>query len=162
MAPPKVMSGARAKVGVHDPLSGETKFIGIFSNASYGVNYDVQPAFILGRYSAAEIDYTAVDVVNLTCSGWRVIGHGWHKDGRLPRVQDLMLHEYLTFVVVDRQQEALGQAAGIAKINHVRPTSASGGFSARQLSEANFTYVGLLTEDEDTINTEHSSAADLP
>lgn len=156
------MSGARAKVGIHDALSGETKIIGMFSNVSYGVTYEVQPAFILGRYSAAEIDYTSMDVVNITCSGWRIIGAGWHKEGRLPRLQDMLLHEYLEMVVIDRQAEALGGEPRIAKIRNVRPTSGSGGFASRQLSESTHTYVGLIVDDEDTTNAEHPTAADLP
>lgn len=162
MSAPKVMSGARAKVGVYDATTGQTQIIGIFSNVSYGVTYDVQPAFILGRYTAAEIDYTAADIVQITASGWRVIGHGWHKEGRLPRVQDLLLHEYIELAVIDRQTEALGGEPRIAKIRNVRPTSGSGGFSARQLSESTHTFVGLLVDDEDTTNAEHPTAADLP
>jgi hypothetical protein len=162
MAAPKVMSGARAKVGIHDANDDNTSWVGIFSNVSYGVTYDVQPAFILGRFSAAEIDYTAVDVVQVTCSGWRVVGHGWHKEARLPRVQDLLLHEYLEMVVADRQQEALGGEPRVAKIRNVRPTSASGGFAAKALSESTHTYVGLLVDDESTTNAEHPTASDLP
>ena len=162
MAPPKVMSGARAKVGVHDPLTGDTQIIGIFSNISYGVTYDVTPAFILGRFTAAEIDYTAVDVVQITASGWRIVGQGRHKQGRLPRVQDLLFHEYLELAVLDRQTEVLGGEPRIAHIRNVRPTSGAEGFTARQLSEATLTYVGLLVDDEDTVNEEHPSAANLP
>lgn len=162
MAAPKVMSGARAKVGFYDPTTGETKIVGLFSNVSYGVTYDVQPAYILGSFSAVEIDYTAVEIVTITCSGFRVVGHGWHKEGRLPRVQDLLLHEYLEMTVIDRQQEALGGEPRIAKIRNVRPTSASGGFAARQLSESTHTFVGLLVDDEDTTNAEHPTAANLP
>jgi len=39
MAAPKVMSGARAKVAMVDPNTGEAKVIGLFSNVSYGVTY---------------------------------------------------------------------------------------------------------------------------
>jgi hypothetical protein len=162
MAAPKVMSGARAKVGVYDAQTGETKFIGMFSNLSYGVTYDVQPAFILGAFGAAEIDYTAVDVVNISASGWRIIGHGWHVDGRLPRVQDLLLHEYLELVVVDRASEAQGLDPRIARIRNVRPTSGQGGFSSRSLSEVTLTYMGLLVDDESVENAEHPTAATLP
>lgn len=162
MASPKVMHGARAKVGVYDPTTGETKIIGMFSNVSYGVTYDVQPAFILGRFSAAEIDYTAADVVQITASGWRVVGHGWHVDARLPRLQDLLLAEPIELVVIDRQQEALGGEPRIARITHVRPTSGSGGFESRQLSATTHTFVGLIVSDESVTNAEHPSAADLP
>jgi hypothetical protein len=162
MAAPKVMSGARAKMGVYNPNTQSTEIIGIFSNISYGVTYDVQPAFILGRYSAAEIDYTAADVVQITASGWRVLGHGWHKGGRLPSLQELLLHEYIELVVIDRQSEALGLEPRVATIRNVRPTSGSGGFAARQLSESTHTFVGLLVDDESTTNSESVGAADLP
>lgn len=157
MAAPKVMSGARATFGVFNPNTDTTTVIGIFSNVSYGVTYDVQPAFILGRYSAAEIDYTAADVVQVTASGWRVIGNGWHKAGQLPTLQQLLTHEYLQLSVTDRQTNKV-----IAVINNVRPTSASGGFAARQLSESTHTFVGLLVDDEDNQNSESVGAADLP
>jgi hypothetical protein len=156
------MSGARAKVGVHDPATGETKYIGIFDNLSYGVNYDVSPAFILGAYGAAEIDYTGVDVVNISASGWRVIGHGWHVDGRLPRVQDLLLHEYIELVAVDRATEAEGGDPRIARIRKVRPASGQGGFAARSLSQVTLSYVGLLVDDESVDNAEHPTASTLP
>lgn len=162
MSAPKIMSGARAKVGVHDPLTNETKIIGIFDNISYGVVYDTQAAFILGSYIAAEIDYTAVEIVQITASGWRVRGHGVHVEGKLPRVQDLLFHEYLELVVIDRQAEALGEEARVAKIRRVRPTSGGGGYTARQLSQATLSYVGILVDDESTQNGEHPTAADLP
>jgi hypothetical protein len=162
MAAPKVMSGARAKVGVHDPLTGETKIIGIFDNFNYGVVYDYQAAYILGRYIAAEIDYTAVEIVSISASGWRIRGHGVHVDGRLPRVQDLLFAEYLEMVVIDRQAEVLGQEARIAKLRQVRAITGGGGFSAKTLSQANISYVGILCDDESTENAEHPSAADLP
>jgi hypothetical protein len=156
------MHGARAKVGVHDPSTGDTKIIGSFSSVSYGVTYETQPAWILGRYTAAAIDYTSVDIVQITCSGWRVVGHGWHVDAKLPRVQDLLTADYIELVVIDRQAEVLGGEPRIARITQVRPTSGSGGFEARQLSGTTHTYVGLLVSDESVTNAEHPSAADLP
>jgi hypothetical protein len=49
MAAPKVMSGARAKFGIVDPATGKARYLGIFNNVSYGLTYDAQPAYILGR-----------------------------------------------------------------------------------------------------------------
>jgi hypothetical protein len=156
------MSGARAKVGVYNATTGKSEIIGTISNISFGVTYDVQPAFILGRFGAAAIEYTAVDVVQITASGWKVFGHGWHIDGHLPRVQDLLLAEPIELVVIDRQQEALGGEPRVAKIRNVRPTSGSGGFQARSLSENTYTYVGLLVDDESVTNSEHPTAANFP
>ncbi len=162
MSAPKVMTGARAKVGIHNPLTGETQIVGTFSNVSYGLTYDTQAAYTLGRYSAAEIDYTAAEVVAITCSGYRVIGHGPHKDAAIPKLEDLLLHEYLEMVVIDRQQEALGGEPRIAKFRQVRPTGYSGGHATRSLSEVTYHYVGIMVDDEEGVNAEHPTASDLP
>ena len=163
MAAPKTMSGARAKVGIYNAQTGETKFIGSAFNVSYGVTYDFQPAYVLGRYSAAELAYTAVEVVNISMSSWRSFGHGWHKEAQLPPVQNLLTYEAIELVITDRQQEALGGTdPRIAKIRYVLPTSGAGGYQSRQLSEMTHSYVGLLVDDEDVTNAEHPTAADLP
>jgi hypothetical protein len=155
--PPKVMSGARAKVAIVDPNTGKAQVVGIWNNFSYSVNYDVQPAFILGRYSAAELDTTGVEPVSITAGGWRVVNHGPFVDGKLTNVKDLLLQEYLVLTVVDRQT-----GAQIATIKGCLPTGFSSGLSARQLQETTNTYMGLLMDDESTTNTETSSAANLP
>jgi hypothetical protein len=141
LQPGKVVSGARALVQVFD---GETPTtIGIFSQVSYGITYEYGTAFVLGRYSAASIDYTSLDVVQMTCHGYRVVGHGWHEEARLPYLSDLMLPKVLKFQILDR-----ATGAAVATITNVLATSASGGYTARQLSEMQVTYVGLLVTDE--------------
>jgi hypothetical protein len=81
MAAPKTMNGARAKLGIYDPSTGQTRYIGIFQNVSYGLTFQAEPVYILGKFAAAEIDYTSQDVVQITASGWRVIEHGPHVEG---------------------------------------------------------------------------------
>lgn len=159
---PKVMSGARAKVGTYNPATGQTEWVGIYSNVSYGVVYDTQAAYILGRYSAADVDYTAVELVNMTATGWRVINFGPHTTGRLPRLADLLHHQYLTFAVADRLLEEQTADGRIAVIRKVRPTSFNTTISARQLEDMTMTYVGILCDDEDGINEENPLSTDLP
>lgn len=151
------MSGARAKVSIYDPTTGLAKLVGIWNNFSYSVNYDVQPAFILGRYSAAELNTVGVEPVSITAGGWRVVDHGPFADGRLTNLADLLTQEYLELAVIDRQS-----GKTIAKIHGCLPTGFSSGLSARQLQESTNTYMGLLLDDESTVNTEASSASDLP
>jgi hypothetical protein len=158
MAAPKVMSGARAKFGILDPATGQAKYLGIFNNVSYGLTYDAQPAYILGRYSPAEIDYTAQEPVQITASGWRVIDHGPHADGKVPNLKDLLKHEYLTLTIVDRQNPS----KNIAVFRDVRPTGYSTTISARNLEEITVTFVGIFVDDESTANAEDPSALDLP
>ena len=158
MAAPKVMSGARAKFGILDPATGQAKYLGIFNNVSYGLTYDAQPAYILGRYSPAEIDYTAQEPVNITASGWRVIDHGAHAEAKVPNLADLLKHEYLTLTIVDRQNPN----KNIAVFRNVRPTGYSTTISARNLEEITVTFVGIFVDDESTANAEDPTSLDLP
>lgn len=158
MAPPKVMSGARAKLGFLDPASGKATYVGIFNNVSFGLTYDAQPAYVLGRYSPADIDYTAQEPVNLTASGWRVFQHGAHVEGHVPNLKDLLTHEYLTLTIVDRQNPNVN----LHTFRQVRPTGYSTTISARNLEEITVTFMGILVDDESTTNAEDPSAMDLP
>jgi len=163
MAAPKTMSGARAKLAVVDPNTGQARVVGIFNNVSYGLTYDVQPVYILGRFSPAELDYTGQEPVSITCSGWRVIGHGPHVSASVPKLQDLLTADYLELTVIDRQSEINDPGnAQVAKFHSCRATGYSTSITARQLEEVTVNFVGLLVDDESTVNAEHSSAASLP
>lgn len=161
MAAPKVMSGARAKFGIVDPATGIARYVGIFNNVSYGLTYDAQPAYILGRFQPAEIDYTAQEPVNITCSGWRVIDHGPHADANVPLLGQLLTHEYLTLTIVDRQNPT----RNIATFKQVRPTGYSTTISARNLEEVTVTFVGIIVDDETSDSkggNADATALDLP
>lgn len=154
--PAKVLSGARAKLGFYD--GNQVSYVGIFSDVSYGVTYDVQPAYILGRYSAAELDYLAMEVVHISANGFRIVDHGWFQDGKFPALSQLMDANYLTMSCLDRQT-----GKEVARIDFVRPVSATGGFSARQMASTTHTYMGILCSDESNPdNTEAPSAMSLP
>jgi hypothetical protein len=158
MATPKVMTGARAKVYIGK--NGETPvLVGIFSNISYSESLDAQGAWILGRYAAAEIDYTAAELVNITATGWRVVGQGVHKGPAMPLLQQLISYGYLTLTIEDRATKKT-----VAQIEYVRPTGQNGGFSARQLSEVSLNMVGILLSDEDGTQAflEDGTASDIP
>lgn len=164
--PAKVVSGARCKVYIggsdpnqSDPTSG-MQLVGIFNSISYGLTYDALPVFILGRYSAAEIDYTAQEVVGVTCSGWRVVGHGPHAGtgGNVPSLQNLLTHDYISLAVEDRANGG----KTIARIVNVRPTGYTTTISARQLEEVTVNFVGILVSDETTTNDEATGSTDLP
>lgn len=143
----QIMNGARAMIGFMD--QGTPTFIGIFNNVSYGVTYDVSPAFILGRYSAAATDYVGQEMVNISVSGYRVIDSGPHSQGggRLPTLQELLNHQYITIAIVDRKDPS----KKIAQFNQVRPTGYSTSISARQLEEIQMTFVATHMDDETTL-----------
>lgn len=155
--PPKTMNGARALVYMTDRNTGETFLVGYWNSFGYTVNYDVQPTWILGRYSAAELSTTGVEPVSITAGGWRVVDNGPFKRGRLTNVKDLLTQEYLKLEVVDRQT-----GKKIATIENCLPTGTTSTLSAKALTDSNNTYIGLLLDDESTDNAEASTAADLP
>lgn len=161
--PAQTMSGARSKFGRYDPVTNSVIYLGVVSQISWNVTYDFQVASILGRFSPASIQYTAVEAVGIQATGWRNFRHGPHREMGLPAVQDLLLHEPIVLVVTDRQSEALGvQDPRMAVIHSVLPISAAQGLTAKNLSEMNIGYVGLLCDDEDTKNFEHPTAMAFP
>ncbi len=152
-----VLSGPRVKLGCVDVGTGIAKYFGIFESCSWGQTYDCQSVFILGRYTAASLDYTAVEPVQVTCTGWRVVNHGPHSDGRLPFIQNLLQADYIQLVLTDRKT-----GATVANIVDVRPTGYSTGFAARQLSQLTMSFIGIRAETEEGENVESSDSTFLP
>ncbi len=160
--PPKVMSGPRALVGAYDPATGKSRIIGLFSSVSYNLSYETQDANILGAYAPVEIDYVGQNVVSITCSGYRVIDHGAHAEAGVPKLQDLLTHEYLEMTIIDRQSQNAGKDGRIAKFRRVRPVGYSSGMSARNLTEMTVNFVAINVDDESTTNQESAGAGQLP
>lgn len=153
----RVMHGARAKLGILSPSTNTIRFIGIIESISYGMTFDVQPSFVLGRWTCASLDYTSVEPIQINMTGYRVVDHGPHADGQLPKIQDLLNSDYCTIIVVDRQT-----LKEIAIIQDVRISGFTGGFAARQLSQLSISAVGTLVSDESTDNSEPADSTVLP
>jgi hypothetical protein len=141
----KVVHGARAKVYI------DSKLVGIFTNVSYGLTYDAQPSFILGRYNPADIDYTAQEAVNISATGWRVYNRGPHVSPAqggpgVPKLADLLNANYMMFEIYDRAQGKPSKP--LMKVTKVRCLGYSGAQTARQLSEVQFNYVGCAIDAE--------------
>ncbi len=150
----KVFTGARAKLGIVDTTNDTTKTVGLFTSVSYSLRYDASPVYILGKFAPAEIDYTAQEMVSISCSGWRVIGSGPHAEAGLPKLEELLTHEYLTMQISDRQTGAV-----MATFSQVRPVSFSTTVSARQLQEMTVEFVGILVGDETSGKNDESAGA---
>lgn len=148
---PKVFHGARAIVYVG------SKVAGTFSSFSYGVSDDVAPAFILGRFSPAELTYTAQEPISCSATGWRVSKNGPHVVALFPNLRDLLRHASIEITVVDRQT---GEA--IAKISGIRPASYSMSINSKSQTEVSHQFVGMLVDDESETNTELPDAPQLP
>lgn len=151
----KVMSGARAVLGFYDGQN--FKPAGIFNNVSWGFSIDAQPVFTLGRFSAASIEYTGVEVVSITASGWRIVDHGPHDDGGVPTLGELLTHDYLQLVIVDRLTEKR-----IATFRDVKPTNYSTSLSQRALEEMSITFMAIYVDDELNTQAESPGATQLP
>lgn len=151
MATAKVMHGARAQLIV------DGKPVGIFSDCSWGLRYDAQPVYILGRFSPAEIGYTAQEAVQVTARGFRIIDHGPHADAALPKLQDLLNHQDIVLTIHDRQS-----CKTLATVTGCRPVGYETSVSSRALQEMSVTFMGLLVSDETATNAENADARDLP
>jgi hypothetical protein len=158
MAIPKIMHGARALVQVFDPLTNTTITVGTWSSFGYRVVYDVQAAFILGRYSAAALVTVGVEPVMIDAGGWRVVDHGPYVDGRLRNIKDLLNEDYLLLQVQDRQDPT----KIVATIQGCLPTGTSAQLSERQLETSTNSYMGLLYGDESVDSQEAPDANQLP
>jgi hypothetical protein len=156
MAPAKAMHGARALVQIMDNNNGGAAVtVGIFNSINYGLQYDVQPIFVLGRYTGIESVYTGAEPVAVSVSGFRIIDLGPHVAGRVPHLQALLNHEYINLVVQDRQT-----GKTICTIRDCRPTGYSTALSARSVEEITISYLGLMVEDESGENTEGGGVLD--
>jgi hypothetical protein len=153
MATSKIMHGARAVVSLRG-----TK-IGIFTNVSYGMQYDIQPAFILGRFSPAELAYTAAEPINISATGWRVLDNGPFSasGGSMPLLQDLLTAEDMTFAIYDRQEDK-----AIMTVVGCRHQGFSTSIAPRALEEMTLNFMGLRLSDETATNAESDTSMDLP
>ena len=152
MATSKIMHGARAQV----ILNGVT--VGLFTNVSYGMQYDLTPAFILGRFSAAELAYTGAEPIGIQASGWRIIGQGpfTASGGTMPKLQDLLTAEDMSFAIYDRQTDQL-----IMKVVGVRHQGFNSSVAPKALEEMSLSFMGLRLSDETASNNEAVGASEI-
>jgi hypothetical protein len=143
----KTMHGARAQLAI------DGQIVGIFNNVSYGVQYDANPVYILGRFNAAEIALTGMEPVSVQAGGFRVIDGGPHKVAAVPKLQELLNHEDITLAIFDRQT-----GKQILTVVGVRPTGYNTSVAARGLQDLTVTFMGLALSDEDGDQDEEKTA----
>jgi len=162
MAKSKVLHGARAVLWV-----GTTP-VGLFNNVSYGVTYDVSPVYILGRASAAELAYVGMEVIEISASGFRILGNGpfgtidkGTGSALVPRLQEILTYQDLVVSLHDRL-ETDPEKGNIMTVTNVKPRGFSSSVGARGLQEMTVNLVGLYLSDESGPNNEPASAVSLP
>jgi hypothetical protein len=145
----KVVTGARAEVIVNGNL------VGIFDSCTVSGALGTEPIFLLGRYAPDEIAVTSSEAVNVSCSGFRVVGAGIHTLPAFPLVSDLLLFDPFTITVVDRQtDEVLETILGCV------PGSHNTNYNAKATSKVNITYTGIIAYNEDA--NDNDPGASLP
>lgn len=158
MAPPKTFHGGRAKISIQNLGDNSSTVIGIWTSFDYNVAYDVQAVYILGRFSAAELVTTGIEPVSIDCSGFKIVNHGFFKEGKLTPLVGLLNQEGLELTVTDRTGKIR-----VAVIHGCKPTGTSMSVSAKQLATGRNSYIGLLMdEDEEFFNDEASDTSVLP
>lgn len=151
MAQSKILHGARAVLYLGNQPQG------IFNSCSYSMGYDVAPAWILGRFSPAELVYTGAEVVNLNLSGYRVLDNGSFETGRIPLLSELLTAEGYTVMLMDRATDKI-----IMKVVDAKPTGFSGSVSSRSLQEQSMTMQGLIFQEGERVNAESGKATSIP
>lgn len=146
----KTLTGARAQLIVNGRL------VGLFTNCSYNITYDAQPIYILGRYSASEITYTAQEVVTVDATGFRIIDASPHSAASIPKLQELLNHEDISLALVDRKT-----GKTFLTVVGVRPMGYSSGVSARGVVEVSVRFMGLRAADESGSQDETPGASNL-
>lgn len=137
MAATKTMHGARASLIINGQVAG------IFNSCSYGVQYDSNPIYTLGRFNANEIVVTGMAPISLQLGGFRVIDNGPYEIASVPKLQELLNLDDITVAIHDRQTNKT-----VLTVVGVKPTGYSTDVSARGLQSLNVTMEGISLGDE--------------
>lgn len=137
MAKSKILTGARSKILVNGNI------VGLFSNCSWSIRQDKQPAFILGRYNPTEITPTTQEPVTIRLTGYRVVDAGPYKVANATLLKNLLNEEDFTVDVIDRQTgKVIFRAVGC------RVQGWSSGVASRGVSDIAIDVIGIRGEDE--------------
>lgn len=147
MAKSQTMTGARAKIVIYNP-QGTPVSVGLFNNCSWSIRQDKQPLFILGKYNPAEITPTTQEAVQMSLTGFRVIGKGPYATMNATKLSQLLGEEDFVVEVHDRSNPG----APIFRAVGCRVTGWSSGVSARGISDIRIDVVGIRGFDESSAN----------
>lgn len=161
----KVLSGHRVKIAVYSVATGKSQVLGIFNSVSVSAANGAQAVFILGRSSAAAIQFTHAEPINVRCTAWRAINHGpFATDGGvgMTLLQDMLKNEYTRLTMLDRQLENDGKDAVIGEVTDMLWTGFDSTKNIKSLVEYTVTGMGILYRDESGKNVEGPGATNLP
>jgi hypothetical protein len=159
--PSKIMTGARALIYVGG------KQIGFFSSCEWSYQLRVEPAYILGRYSVAELTYTDAEVVTVRCAGFRPFdgkeNYGPHQtlsgaSKLVPTLADLAGADSVDIVIVDRQSNK-----AVMQVQEARCTGYNTSLRAREQQTISMDFMGKRVSAEGAENVvEGGNVATFP
>lgn len=154
MAKSQILTGARAKImlTIGDGPNATIKTVALFNNCTWQIRQGKEPAFILGRFSPAEITPTTQESVSMTLSGFRIIEQGPYTMG-VSKLQDLLNEGDFMVSVEDRQTKKT-----IFKAHGCRIQGWSSGVAARGVSDIRLDVIGMIGEDESGAQEESEGA----
>lgn len=139
----KSLSAARAKIYIEDAKTGQMRLAGVFNHTSHGVDYDLIPVYVNGKFGPAELVYAGVAPISVSLSGFRVVDNGPYEIANAPQLQDLLKSNDFTLTLVDRQTDETILTVIGCKVSNWQ--SAGG---ARGLYDLTVNIQGLTLEDE--------------
>lgn len=148
----KTLTGARVKLYMENPATGQLQLAGIFGSVATGATMGLEPTYILGSYAAGELAYTSLDVITVTLTGFRVEGNGPYAIGNVPQLQDLLTNTDFHLSCVDRQT-----GDTILTVTGCRVQGWGGTHATRALSDLTVTVQGLVLSDESGPQEDHGA-----
>lgn len=137
MAQSNTITGARCIFKINGNVAG------MFTDVSWSQSYAEQDLFVLGKYAAQDIVYTASNTVDVSATGYRAYSKGAFVVAELPKISDLALHNSITLEIeFDKEDKGILYVAG------VRPLGYSSRVSARGVVEMSINFKGLYATDE--------------
>lgn len=147
----RTMTGARAIVKV------DSTVVGVFESCQYGAAVGTEPIHTLGRYSANEISVNSYEAIQVSCSGFRLIGQGVHELPKAPKLQDLLNLENVQISIEDRQTKE-----NIMTVLDCVASNWSESQQAKGTTRFNITYIGTVLSDESGDQVESNDATNFP
>lgn len=144
MAKSETLTGARAKIRIYNKNTGKPTTIGLFNNCSWSIRQEKQPIFILGNYGPTEIVPTTQEAVQVTLTGFRVVGRGPYAIMNASMLRELLNEEDFVVEIVDRRNPQ----TPILQVKGCRVQGWSSGVAARGISDVRVDIVGLIAVDE--------------
>ena len=163
MSLPTLFTGARAKVFLSRP-GQPPQLMGLFDGVDVSYGFGVAESHVLGAFGPRSLDYVDASAVSISATMFRSVRNPVTKNFVFPTVADLLRHEGLEMTILDRQT-----GEPVRTIRDIRQTTFNESFQARSQVKNTIAMMGVLVDDENTINdplrkasyVEDGSAVDL-